>query len=134
VPLLDLAYEEDSRADVDMNVIKTRTALHRDPGHGRDRTVRTGPALRHAGAGGCGHRRAGRRPEAGARLDERGPAAGRRHDEPNKLREIRGILNGTGAIVEGLDAFPSVAEPEETGATFEENARQKAVYYSTTSA
>ena len=51
---------------------------------------------------------------------------------PNKLREIRGILNGTGAIVEGLDAFPSVAEPEETGATFEENARQKAVYYSTT--
>jgi XTP/dITP diphosphohydrolase len=50
---------------------------------------------------------------------------------PNKIREIRGILNGTGAIVEGLDAFPSVAEPEETGATFEENARQKAIYYST---
>jgi XTP/dITP diphosphohydrolase len=50
---------------------------------------------------------------------------------PNKLREIRGILNGTGVIVEGLDAFPPVAEPEETGATFAENARQKAVYYST---
>jgi XTP/dITP diphosphohydrolase len=50
---------------------------------------------------------------------------------PNKLREIRGILNGTGVVVEGLDAFPPVAEPEETGATFGENARQKAVYYST---
>jgi XTP/dITP diphosphohydrolase len=49
---------------------------------------------------------------------------------PNKLREIRGILNGTGVIVDGLDAFPPVAEPEETGATFAENARQKAVYYS----
>jgi XTP/dITP diphosphohydrolase len=49
---------------------------------------------------------------------------------PNKLREIRGILNGTGVIVDGLDAFPPVAEPEETGVTFAENARQKAVYYS----
>jgi XTP/dITP diphosphohydrolase len=50
---------------------------------------------------------------------------------PNKLREIRGILNGTGATVEGLDAFPPIAEPEESGTTFEENARQKAIYYST---
>jgi XTP/dITP diphosphohydrolase len=50
---------------------------------------------------------------------------------PNKLREIRGILNGSGVTVEGLDAFPPVAEPEETGTTFAENARQKAVYYST---
>ena len=48
---------------------------------------------------------------------------------PNKLREIRGILDGAGVTVEGLDAFPPVAEPEETGATFAENARQKAVYY-----
>ena len=48
----------------------------------------------------------------------------------NKLREIRGILAGTGVTVDGLDAFPPVAEPEETGATFAENARQKAVYYS----
>jgi XTP/dITP diphosphohydrolase len=50
---------------------------------------------------------------------------------PNKLREIRGILDGTGVGVEGLDAFPPVTEPEETGATFEENARQKAIHYST---
>jgi len=48
----------------------------------------------------------------------------------NKLREIRGILDGTGVRVEGLAAFPAVAEPEETGATFAENARQKAIYYS----
>jgi XTP/dITP diphosphohydrolase len=49
---------------------------------------------------------------------------------PHKLREIRGILDGTGVTVDGLDAFPPVAEPEETGTTFAENARQKAVYYS----
>ena len=48
----------------------------------------------------------------------------------NKLREIRGILDGTGVRVDGLDAFPAVAEPEETGATFAENARQKAICYS----
>jgi XTP/dITP diphosphohydrolase len=48
----------------------------------------------------------------------------------NKLREIRGILDGTGVSVNGLDAFSAVAEPEETGATFAENARQKAIYYS----
>jgi XTP/dITP diphosphohydrolase len=48
----------------------------------------------------------------------------------NKLREIRGILDGTGVRVDGLEAFPAVAEPEETGATFAENARQKALYYS----
>jgi XTP/dITP diphosphohydrolase len=30
----------------------------------------------------------------------------------------------------GLDAFPAVAEPEETGTTFAENARAKASYYS----
>ena len=32
--------------------------------------------------------------------------------------------------VDGLDDFPAVAEPEETGATFAENARGKAIYYS----
>jgi XTP/dITP diphosphohydrolase len=49
----------------------------------------------------------------------------------NKLREIRAIMAGLGLDIEGLDAYPAVPEPEETGATFEENARQKAVYYST---
>ena len=49
---------------------------------------------------------------------------------PNKLREIRGIMEGAGVDLVGLDAFPPVAEPEETGATFAENARQKAAYYS----
>jgi XTP/dITP diphosphohydrolase len=49
----------------------------------------------------------------------------------NKLREIRGILAGLDLEIEGLDAYPPVDEPEETGATFDENARQKAVYYAT---
>jgi XTP/dITP diphosphohydrolase len=49
----------------------------------------------------------------------------------NKLREIRAIMNGLDIALDGLDAFPPITEPEETGHTFADNARQKAVYYST---
>jgi XTP/dITP diphosphohydrolase len=48
---------------------------------------------------------------------------------PGKLREIRGILDGLPLDIRSLADVPGVAEPEETGATFEENARQKALYY-----
>ena len=49
---------------------------------------------------------------------------------PNKLREIRAIMAGLDIALDGLEAFPPIAEPEETGRTFAENARQKARYYS----
>lgn len=49
-----------------------------------------------------------------------------------KLREIRQILDGLAVEVRALADVPEVAEPEETGATFEENARQKALYYAGT--
>ncbi len=48
-----------------------------------------------------------------------------------KLREIRGILAGLPVEIVDLDAFPDVAPPAETGSTFAENARQKALYYAT---
>jgi len=47
----------------------------------------------------------------------------------NKLREIAGILAGMPVEIVGLDAFPDVAPPAETGCTFAENARQKATFY-----
>jgi XTP/dITP diphosphohydrolase len=47
----------------------------------------------------------------------------------NKLREIRALLAGSPVELLSLDDLPPVAEPEETGATFEENARLKARYY-----
>lgn len=43
-----------------------------------------------------------------------------------KLREIRALLEGSGIVVLGLDAFPDLPEVEEDGATFEANARKKA--------
>ena len=47
----------------------------------------------------------------------------------HKLREIRQILAGLPVDIVGLDHVPHVAEPEEIGRTFEENARAKARYY-----
>jgi XTP/dITP diphosphohydrolase len=49
---------------------------------------------------------------------------------PGKIREIRGILAGAPVELETLDDHPGIAEPEETGSTFAENARLKAAYYS----
>ena len=47
----------------------------------------------------------------------------------NKLREIRDLLADVSVELIGLDACPRVDEPDETGETFEENARLKAEYY-----
>ena len=48
---------------------------------------------------------------------------------PGKLREIRDILADVPIELVSLDRFPGLAEPEETGATFAENARLKARSY-----
>ena len=46
-----------------------------------------------------------------------------------KVREIRQLLHGVPCELQGLDAFPEISEPEESGSTFEENARIKALAY-----
>ncbi|HVH55308.1 MAG TPA: non-canonical purine NTP pyrophosphatase, partial [Vicinamibacterales bacterium] len=48
---------------------------------------------------------------------------------PGKMREIAGMLAGFPIEVVSLDQFPDVSEPEETGTTFAENARLKALHY-----
>ena len=48
---------------------------------------------------------------------------------PNKVREIRALLDGVAIEIVGLERFAGVEPPEETGATFEENAALKARYY-----
>jgi len=47
----------------------------------------------------------------------------------NKVREIRDLLTGVPCELITLEAYPAVSAPEETGRTFDENARQKALYY-----
>jgi XTP/dITP diphosphohydrolase len=46
-----------------------------------------------------------------------------------KLREIREILQGVPHRLKTLADFSDIEAPEETGASFAENARQKALYY-----
>ncbi|MEE2636542.1 MAG: RdgB/HAM1 family non-canonical purine NTP pyrophosphatase [Acidobacteriota bacterium] len=50
---------------------------------------------------------------------------------PGKLREIRDILGVLPWTLVTLADYASVPEPEETGATFADNARLKARYYAT---
>lgn len=47
-----------------------------------------------------------------------------------KLREIRSLLAGIPVELVTLLDLPPIEEPEETGSTFEDNARLKALYYS----
>ena len=49
----------------------------------------------------------------------------------DKVREIRRILAGLDVTLLTLDDVQQIAAPEETGQTFEENARLKAVSYAT---
>lgn len=48
---------------------------------------------------------------------------------PGKVREIQRILQPVRVTLVTLAAFPHLVEPEETGDTFAENARLKALYY-----
>jgi XTP/dITP diphosphohydrolase len=47
----------------------------------------------------------------------------------NKVREIRQLLTAARVEITTLAGWPDLPAPEETGATFEENARAKALYY-----
>ena len=50
-----------------------------------------------------------------------------------KLREIRQILDGVPIVIKTLADFPHIPAPQETGSSFTENARQKALYYAAAS-
>jgi len=47
----------------------------------------------------------------------------------HKVREIRQLLAGAPVEIATLTAWPDMVAPDETGRTFEENARAKALYY-----
>jgi ribonuclease PH len=64
-PMLDLCYEEDSQADVDMNVVMTGAGRFVEVQATAERhAFRRRADGAHAGAGARRHRRAGRNPEA----------------------------------------------------------------------
>jgi XTP/dITP diphosphohydrolase len=51
----------------------------------------------------------------------------------DKVREIRALMAGADVEIVGLDSLAPIESPEETGATFAENARIKARHYATRS-
>jgi len=53
---------------------------------------------------------------------------------PHKVREIRTLLAVAPVEIVGLDQLPGIREPEETGRTFDANARLKAQYYAAAAA
>ena len=48
---------------------------------------------------------------------------------PDKLREIVSVLKDLPIALKTLKEFPGIEAPEETGSTFAENAREKALHY-----
>ena len=134
MPLLDLAYEEDSKADVDMNIVKT--------GDGRfvevQGTAESEPFDQQALDGlldlaGHGIDRLIAAPARDRRLDPR-PLMRRAFwcwPRPirNKVREVAAPAARRPVAVRPLADLPPIAEPEETGDTFEANARLKALHY-----
>lgn len=48
---------------------------------------------------------------------------------PNKVREVRALLGGEPVALTTLSDLPPLPEPDETGDTFDANARLKALYY-----
>src|SRR4029078_1552729 len=101
----------------------------RSAGHRGKNAVQPGPASRAARSRPQGHRQAGRSAEDGGYVGmAHRPIAGRlviATHNPGKLAEMRELL-----AVYGVDAISAgelkLAEPEETGTTFRENARIKA--------
>src|SRR5215475_10935712 len=128
MPMLDLAYAEDSKADVDMNIIKTGAGLYIEV----QGTAEAMPFGREAlnrllDLGDTGIRQliALQRGLVGNILVATTNSV--------KLREIRQVMSGVPIRLISLADLPPIEEPEETGTTFEENARLKAHYYSTRS-
>ena len=109
-----------------------RRPLHRAAGDGGGQAVRQARARRadvarrqrHQGADrDPGERRRGHREEVGV-ADLLIATT-----NPGKIREILGILDGVPASLVTLADRDPIPEPDETGATFAENARLKALYY-----
>jgi XTP/dITP diphosphohydrolase len=133
-PMLDLAYEEDARAQVDMNVVMTReaegeTAFAEIQGTGEGRTFSAGELSEMLALAGEG---------AEALFQAQREALGRAADvigrKPRlviasknfgKIKEMRALLGGRFDVISMTEAgFDE--EIEETGETFEQNALIKA--------
>ena len=142
---VDLPYEEDSRAEVDMNVVATDTGtLVEVQGTGEGATFprSTLDKLLDAALGACDKLFAAQREALALPYPGVLPEGARRAEgvrkltrllvasrNPKKLAELRRVLDAaglTGLTLVSLDDVAPFDEAPETGATFEDNALAKA--------
>ena len=130
-PLLDLCYEEDSSAEVDMNLVMTGSGRFVELQATAEKTpFDDGQLEQMLGLARRGIAELFEIQKAALELDAREPVeAILRHHQPGKLREFQMALRDS-IQVEPLPGLQSIAPCDETGVTFEENAVQKALYYS----
>ena len=136
-PMLDLCYEEDSAAVVDMNVVCTgKGQLVEVQGTGEHGTFTRDELNELLDLG-----------ESGTKalmqvqrevLGEVGDLVGRENPpkavvlatrNKGKIREFTAAFEELGFTVWTIDEIVDIVEPEETGSTFLENAEMKALYY-----
>ena len=127
--LLDLNYEEDSKAEVDMNVVMTGSGeLRRGAGNRGVAPVRTGDAPRDARDSRNREFESSSTPSARSWIS-RDVKLLLATTNRGKLLEQRRALEGLRIEILSLADFPAIEAPEETRATFRENAAIKALYY-----
>ena len=136
-PMLDLCYEEDSAAVVDMNVVCTgKGQLVEVQGTGEHGTFTRDELNELLDLGESGTKALMQvQREA---LGEVGDLVGRENPpkavvlatrNKGKIREFTAAFEELGFTVWTIDDIVDVVEPEETGSTFLENAEMKALYY-----
>lgn len=136
-PMLDLCYEEDSAAVVDMNVVCTgKGQLVEVQGTGEHGTFTRDELNELLDLGESGTKALMQvQREA---LEEVGDLVGRENPpkavvlatrNKGKIREFTAAFEELGFTVWTIDDIVDIMEPEETGSTFLENAEMKALYY-----
>ncbi len=136
-PMLDLCYEEDSAAVVDMNVVCTgKGQLVEVQGTGEHGTFTRDELNELLDLGESGTKALMQvQREA---LGEVGDLVGRENPpkavvlatrNKGKIREFTAAFEELGFTVWTIDDIVDIVEPEETGSTFLENAEMKALYY-----
>jgi non-canonical purine NTP pyrophosphatase (RdgB/HAM1 family) len=131
--LVDLAYVEDSAAEVDLNLVLTKggelVEVQGSAEKGLFSPAELGPHGGQRGGGGQGDFRGpGRRFGAGDRAERRFMRMVLASGNKGKLREIKAILEPKGiAVKTAAHELGFTEDVEETGSTFAENAELKAL-------
>ena len=134
--LLDLCYEEDSQAEVDVNVVMTGAGEFVElQATGEKATFREERLTEMIGFARAGLRElfAAQRAVAGSQVNLPMPILRCATTNPGKLNEFRmaaAHFGFTEVEIQLLDDLKKIVPPEEEGESFEENAIEKALYYS----